>query len=269
MTWIVLSALLIVLAIGVGYRAANSSDGISFRIVQFIYFSFGSIQDFQRRDMPPKSLLQLANEQPPLGLLGQLISKYLPGEAGWFQPTFPTDKGHWHNYLESYDYIFANYRDQPQLNILEIGVKKGGSIALWRQYFQPDAFIYGIDVNPFVPHFRRDAHIKTLIMDSRDEAGLKAALSGIHFDIIVDDGLHEPEAQWKTYQNLRPHLKDTGVYLIEDVYELTVQRYQEKGDICVVIPDPSGQYLQVMCPKQSLAIETLPLLETINDSPTS
>ena len=50
----------------------------------------------------------------------------------------------WSNYGDIYDKHFAPYRDQ-QINILEIGVLKGGSMRIWEKYF-PKANIFGIDI---------------------------------------------------------------------------------------------------------------------------
>ena len=44
------------------------------------------------------------------------------------------------------------------------------------------------------------------------------ALAKDGFDIIIDDGLHTHEAQWKTFLNFIPYLKDGGIYFIEDVW---------------------------------------------------
>src|SRR5690349_839743 len=53
----------------------------------------------------------------------------------------------WAHYLDHYDRHFAKYRNTP-VKMLEIGVSKGGSLEMWREYFGPQAVIYGIDVDP-------------------------------------------------------------------------------------------------------------------------
>lgn len=53
----------------------------------------------------------------------------------------------WHHYLPIYERYFAPYKSlKPRF--LEIGVSKGGSLSLWREYFGPDAVIFGIDIDP-------------------------------------------------------------------------------------------------------------------------
>jgi hypothetical protein len=53
----------------------------------------------------------------------------------------------WLHYFEIYEQYFSRYRGSD-FKMLEIGVSKGGSLAMWRSYFGPRATIYGIDVNP-------------------------------------------------------------------------------------------------------------------------
>jgi hypothetical protein len=183
----------------------------------------------------------------------RVVERVAPSQAAWFSTQFPTDKGGYHDYLPIYDALFAPYRTRKDVRLLEVGVKKGGSLVLWREVFDASAFIYGIDVNPDVPMFARDAHMKVLILDSRDAAAVQAALSGLKFDIIIDDGLHLPEAQAQTFTALRPFLEPTGVYVIEDVYEIDVEWYRQRGDDVVVYPDKSGQSLVVIAPPASLA----------------
>lgn len=44
----------------------------------------------------------------------------------------------WKHYLSIYDKHLAPFRNKP-VRLLEIGVFKGGSMRLWRQYFGPEA----------------------------------------------------------------------------------------------------------------------------------
>jgi len=115
------------------------------------------------------------------------------------------------------------------ISILEIGVKKGGSLKLWRELFSDSSFIFGMDIDPAIPTFVRDAHIKTLVIDSQETELVQRGLRGLLFDIILDDGNHQPEAQLKTFETLQPFLKPTGVYVIEDVYDLKLDPFQAMG----------------------------------------
>ncbi|MBN2758926.1 MAG: hypothetical protein JXQ79_00380 [Rhodobacteraceae bacterium] len=52
----------------------------------------------------------------------------------------------WHHYLPLYDRYFQTWRG-TSVRFLEIGVAEGGSMAMWRRYFGPEAVIFGIDIN--------------------------------------------------------------------------------------------------------------------------
>src|SRR5260370_16410289 len=49
-------------------------------------------------------------------------------------------------YLRTYDRIFEELIDRP-VKVLELGVRTGGSLRLWRDYF-PNGTIAGLDVEP-------------------------------------------------------------------------------------------------------------------------
>ena len=65
----------------------------------------------------------------------------------------------WAHYFEVYDEVLGELarqcregaRDKP-VRVLEIGVWRGGSLKLWRDYFGKNAVIYGIDVDPECAH---------------------------------------------------------------------------------------------------------------------
>lgn len=93
--------------------------------------------------------------------------------------------------------------------------RAGASLRMWRDYF-PDAHIYGLDINQNAVAEAADpvGRILTCCADSTKEIPFP-----ILFDLIVDDGSHEPKDQLRTFQNLYPLLAWDGVYVIEDVTE--------------------------------------------------
>jgi hypothetical protein len=132
---------------------------------------------------------------------------------------FATDKMTAHSFAATYDWLLAPYRDMRELNALEIGVKKGGSLKLWREFFDRKAKIFGMDIDPDVPTFIRDANIKVLAgFDSADKTAVNRALgdSDVRFDVVIDDGNHLRQHQRKTYSALEPYLSPEAVYIMED-----------------------------------------------------
>ena len=50
-------------------------------------------------------------------------------------------------YFDIYDELFQKYRGK-KITFVEIGVKWGGSLLMWRKYFGKEARIIGIDLYP-------------------------------------------------------------------------------------------------------------------------
>jgi hypothetical protein len=120
-------------------------------------------------------------------------------------------------YLERYDQVL-----QPWVNkkivLLELGIYKGGSFLLWRDYF-PLGTIVGIDMK--VPRdFNPAERIHVFEGNQADPQFLSRVANEIApagFDIIIDDASHIGEltkiAFWHLFNN---HLKPKGLYVIED-----------------------------------------------------
>ena len=121
----------------------------------------------------------------------------------------------WSNYGDIYDKHFAPYRDQ-QINILEIGVLKGGSMRIWEKYF-PRANIFGIDIVEECKQYESD-RTKIFIGDQSDVSFLRNVKAKIpRVDILIDDGSHRAKDQKATFEEMYYHVRKPGVYLIEDI----------------------------------------------------
>jgi hypothetical protein len=129
---------------------------------------------------------------------------------------YDTDKVQ-HHYLELYDPILSAWADK-EIKLLEIGIHKGGSLKLWRDYF-PHGRIVGIDLKlpkNFVPGDRvqvfEGSQADTGFLS---EVAMKTAPEG--FDVIIDDASHIGELTKTTFWHLFDHhLKQEGLYAIED-----------------------------------------------------
>ena len=62
-----------------------------------------------------------------------------------------------------------------KLTTLQVGVKKGGSIKLLREYFHQKCTIIGVDVDKGCPQFPYDGHIKTVLASSTDSDSMRKA----------------------------------------------------------------------------------------------
>ena len=153
---------------------------------------------------------------------------------------YGSDKGgknNQHNYSEYYSEIFFNNRKNIK-NLLEVGLgtnntnfvsnmgAKGtplASLRAWRDYFE-NADIYGADIDREI--LKEEERIKTFYVDQTDPKTIIKLFENIGvetFDIILDDGLHEYNANICLFENSIKYLNDKGFYIIEDIF------YKDKG----------------------------------------
>lgn len=134
----------------------------------------------------------------------------------------------WEHHFPIYDSYFEKIQDQP-INLLEIGVDRGGSLFTWQKYF-PHSQITGIDINPDCKKFEED-NIKVFIGDQADTAFLNSVNEKTGpYDIIVDDGGHMMNQQITSFKTLFPLLKDGGYYVIEDWHTSFMPEYFDGGE---------------------------------------
>ena len=135
-----------------------------------------------------------------------------------------------------YDFIYESYlaplREEP-ITFLEVGIFRGESIKAWLEYF-PKASVHGIDlfdrIKPEDVEILKDKRVHWIESDSTDKNLpnlIKEQWGDIKFDVIIDDGLHTPEANEKTFLNLIGFLKADGIYFIEDVFPLQIMTNKE------------------------------------------
>jgi hypothetical protein len=123
----------------------------------------------------------------------------------------------WVHYFPAYERHFAPWRGRT-MTFLEIGVAKGGSLAMWQRYFGPLARIVGVDIDP-----RTRAHeapgISIRIGDQSDPIFLQSVIDEFGVpDVVLDDGSHEMAHLKATFEFLYPKLPKNGVYMAEDLH---------------------------------------------------
>lgn len=127
------------------------------------------------------------------------------------------------HYFEIYHHFFEKFRGR-KINVLEIGVSKGGSLQMWKHYFGADAQIVGIDIDEKCLEHKED-NIDILIGSQADENFLRQVIDKYgEFDIIIDDGSHIMSHQIIAFEQLFSSVRQGGVYLCED----TCTSYWEK-----------------------------------------
>lgn len=130
---------------------------------------------------------------------------------------YDTDKAVHLHYLRNYEQYFGDLRNK-EVRLLELGIKEGGSLLLWKDYFERGVIV-GLDINPV--HLN-DASGRTRTYQGNqqdtkllDSIAQENAPEG--FDIIIDDcshiGVLSRASFWHLFEN---HLKSSGLYVIED-----------------------------------------------------
>jgi len=124
--------------------------------------------------------------------------------------------GRWPSVAEVYEPYFAPIRESAT-EVLEIGIKRGGSLKLWEEYF-PNARVIGVDIKTGLEGLATD-RIAIRIGDQGDQEFLASLIAEAgSFDLVLDDGSHQFDDQRDTLLTLWPHVKPGGVYIVEDVH---------------------------------------------------
>ena len=107
----------------------------------------------------------------------------------------------WAHYLDLYDQHFAPFRSTP-CKMLEIGVLQGGSLDLWREYFGPQAVLFGIDIDPECA-LKVTPPSEVLIGSQDDPDFLRSVVDKMGApNIILDDGSHVARHQRTSFRTL-------------------------------------------------------------------
>jgi len=136
-----------------------------------------------------------------------------------------TDKGFSHEYEKHYAKDFKEYTPD---SLLEIGVKRGESLAAWSILF-PSSKIAGLDIeeSAFKPFNITFSNAKIIIGDSTKK---ETAATLDNYDVIIDDGSHYYKDILKTFINFQN--KFNKYYIIEDLMykqEFVVKLIQRMG----------------------------------------
>jgi hypothetical protein len=147
-----------------------------------------------------------------------------------------------HTYSNFYYSLFNHCRENIKL-VFECGIgtnnpdvrsnmtingQPGASLKVWKDYF-PNAKIYGADIDKNIL-FNED-RISTYFVDQLNKETIEKMWQDIKmedFDIIIDDGLHNAEANINLFLNSFHKLRKDGVYIIEDVHFKNIDIIQNK-----------------------------------------
>lgn len=121
------------------------------------------------------------------------------------------DKGTAHDYLGTYAKYISKRNNS---SLLEIGVFRGESIKMWREYIV-DGNVYGVDIS--LAQLGGQQLDNVFVCDATDENQINNIFSNHFFDYIIDDGSHMLNDQLNSFNILYPKIKSGGIYFIEDI----------------------------------------------------
>ena len=123
----------------------------------------------------------------------------------------------WHHYFPIYHRYFDALRIRPVV-FLEIGVYKGGSLQMWKEYFPAGSRIIGVDRNPDCRK-HEDCGAEVFIGDAAEPSFWRDVLPHVGpLDIVIDDGGHTSLQQINAFEAIYPQVRDGGIYLVEDTH---------------------------------------------------
>lgn len=163
---------------------------------------------------------ELTEKKLPCGHLLKFVANSEPGLPGELPHQKPGE------HLSYYDQLLEIHKPKPR-RLLEIGICRGGSLAMWPLIFD-SVEVVGID--------RDTSQISKACLDHFKESDQAISVAEVRmpspdvtkstpFDFIVDDGSHGPDDAIKSFELLWPHLSRGGIYVVEDwsAYDLNMK----------------------------------------------
>lgn len=124
---------------------------------------------------------------------------------------------------DAYEDFFRVHDKFDPSDVLEVGVCRGGSLAIWREIFPHADRIVGLDhdlskLQPWTLDHLQGCVQGVQVLNSRmpDERTMDFLGS---FDLIIDDGEHGPENVFPVFEMCWPRLRPGGIYVVEDWHQ--------------------------------------------------
>ena len=130
-------------------------------------------------------------------------------------------------FFSFYEELFPLIKETTK-TILEIGIRRGGSLVIWNDFFGATA-VYGLEANPKfirrVDNLNRP-NIHAVHLNQTDKKGMTEFAKSVgSFDLIIDDGSHMVGDQLISFEILWPFLRRGGYYCIEDMQSSFQEKY--------------------------------------------
>ena len=144
-------------------------------------------------------------------------------DEAYLQSGSKSDKDIHHNYGKTYEKLFEPFANKP-INLCEVGFYEGESAVLFSYLFKnKDSSFDFIDNTDEYIDFKS---VKDRCYDSKRvnfhlfdilKIDKEKEFRDKKFDVVIDDGNHCANYQWKTIDFFKQRLNPGGVIIIEDV----------------------------------------------------
>lgn len=183
---------------------------------------------------------QATSDSDPVGRLAEIFAQ----TSGAYK---------WIHYLPVYQSLIDA---STPIRLLEIGVFRGGSLRMWREYLHPDSLVVGIDIDPACQVFddpTGNVHVRIGSQEDPEFLHQVAAEFG-PFDVIIDDGSHRATHMVQSFLQLFDSaVAEGGVYIVEDLHASYVTEYRDNKmsfvDFVGVLIDAMHSHYQVGWPQ--------------------
>ena len=132
-----------------------------------------------------------------------------------------SDRG---GYVYHYETHFSPLKNKS-IRILELGVREGASLRMWRDYFRNAVEVHGIDIDQRAEELNNEDGLQVTIGNLDDENFLYEFIEKTpKFDIVIDDASHKINDQLISFRNLHKLVSKGGLYIIEDIEDIDSTR---------------------------------------------
>ena len=127
--------------------------------------------------------------------------------------------GKYRHYFDIYEQHMAKFRRQERVRMLELGVRSGGSLRMWKEYFGDALELHGIDINPNSKIFQDTANnVHVHIGSLADEEFMRGCANDSAVRHHPRRRVHHSSDQKLAFEVLYPTLQPRGGYIVEDVH---------------------------------------------------
>jgi len=160
-------------------------------------------------------------------------TQYTKGQTQLGRNPNETDRGGWRGYDRVYSHYLRDKLDD-KVKLLEVGIHSGYGLLSWCNIFK-NGKIYGMEYKQDFLHLyekitqehKKYSEVDFNFGDSRSKSTWQR-YEKESFDIIIDDGSHEPGDQIDTLEVGFEYLKPKGFYFIEDISQRYFKNYTYK-----------------------------------------